>query len=253
MNQEQEYILEVKNLNIEFGQGDQLVKAVKSLDFKVKRGKTLGIVGESGSGKSVTSLSIMRLLASGGRLMDGSIHFSNKEGEKTNLIDLKEAEMRTYRGNQISMIFQEPMTSLNPVYKCGNQVAESLKLHKGLSKNEAYEQTLALFKQVDLPRVEQIYKSFPHELSGGQKQRVMIAMAISCKPALLIADEPTTALDVTVQKSILELKIPSATTMHISKQSGAQYYKNFHIRANYGHAIYFALPLTSPFPLGFPG
>ena len=205
MNLEAEYILEVENLNIEFGQGTQLVKAVKGLDFKVKRGQTLGIVGESGSGKSVTALSIMRLLSSGGRLTGGSIHFTNKEGEKTNLLHLKEADMRSYRGNQISMIFQEPMTSLNPVYKCGNQVAESLRLHKGFSKQEAYEQTLALFKQVDLPRVEQMYKAFPHELSGGQKQRVMIAMAISCNPALLIADEPTTALDVTVQKSILEL------------------------------------------------
>ncbi|RZK76287.1 MAG: ABC transporter ATP-binding protein, partial [Pedobacter sp.] len=162
----------------------------------------LGIVGESGSGKSVTSFSIMRLHDPGASKIDGVINFEN-----VNLLNISAEEIRNYRGNKIAMIFQEPMTSLNPVFTCGEQVLEAIKLHQKLGSTAAKEKTIALFKEVQLPRPEQMYNSYPHQLSGGQKQRVMIAMALSCNPELLIADEPTTALDVTVQKTILDLLI----------------------------------------------
>jgi peptide/nickel transport system ATP-binding protein len=176
---------------------------VNDVSFHVAKGKTLGIVGESGSGKSVTSMSIMRLLDKNVQIR-GEILWQDNEIEK-NLLNLNDAEIRKIRGRQISMIFQEPMTSLNPVFKCGHQVAEALQLHLNLSKKEAKERTIELFNEVLLPRPESIFDTYPHQISGGQKQRVMIAMAISCNPKLLIADEPTTALDVTVQKSILAL------------------------------------------------
>jgi len=199
-------LLEIKNLRTEFRTENETVTAVNGISFSLNKGETIGIVGESGSGKSVTSLSLMRLIASPpGKIAGGEMLFNSTTQGKVDLATLPEKQLRKLRGNEIAMIFQEPMTSLNPVYTCGNQVMESLLLHKNLSRSAAKARTIELFKEVQLPRPEQLFDSYPHQLSGGQKQRVMIAMAISCNPALLIADEPTTALDVTVQKSILEL------------------------------------------------
>lgn len=198
-------LLSVHSLNLSFSVAEGNFKALHDVSFNVQRGKTLGIVGESGSGKSVTSLSIMRLLASNAKTESGSILFHHQNDNAVDLLKISDKEMRTYRGKQMAMIFQEPMTSLNPVFTCGYQVAEALILHEKLSKADAREKTIALFEKVKLPDPARIYKSYPHEISGGQKQRVMIAMAISCKPQLLIADEPTTALDVTVQATIIEL------------------------------------------------
>ena len=199
-------LLEVKNLKTYFHVEKGTVKAVDDVSFSLKKGETLGIVGESGSGKSVTSLSIMRLIATPpGEFAGGEIIYHHEKGKAINLLELPIEEMRTYRGNDIAMIFQEPMTSLNPVFTCGYQVVEAITLHQNVSDEEAKKITIELFDQVKLPNPERVFDAFPHELSGGQKQRVMIAMAISCKPNLLIADEPTTALDVTVQKRILKL------------------------------------------------
>ncbi len=199
-------LLEVKNLTTVFQTEDEVVKAVNDVSFELYPGETLGIVGESGSGKSVTSLSIMRLIADPpGKITGGQIFYNGLSAENPDLLLLSNKEIRHYRGKEIAMIFQEPMTSLNPVFTCGNQVMEAITLHQHVSKKEARKRTIELFKEVQLPRPEQMVDSYPHQLSGGQKQRVMIAMAISCKPKILIADEPTTALDVTVQKSIIEL------------------------------------------------
>ncbi len=201
-----DFLLKVHDLAVEFHTEDAIVKAVEGVSFSVKAGSTLGIVGESGSGKSVSALSIMGLLPEKvAHISKGSILFSEDGNEPVELIGLNEKKMQTIRGNRIGMIFQEPMTSLNPVMRCGNQVAEVLIHHKRMSKAEARRECVRLFEEVLLPRPESVYDSYPHQLSGGQKQRVMIAMALACNPALLIADEPTTALDVTVQKSILEL------------------------------------------------
>lgn len=200
-----EPLLEIKNLHVGFRAGKDSIPAVNDVSFALHRGETVGIVGESGSGKSVTSLSVMRLIASPpGQIGPGEIIY-HSPGGPVDLLRLPEREMRPYRGKEIAMIFQEPMTSLNPVFTCGYQVAEALRLHEGLSRKEARIRTIELFEKVKLPRPEAIFTAYPHQLSGGQKQRVMIAMAISCHPKVLIADEPTTALDVTVQKTILEL------------------------------------------------
>jgi len=193
-------LLQITNLTIEFKSESSIIKAVDNVNLSMEKGTAIGIVGESGSGKSVTALAIMQLLPPQANIVSGKIIFNN-----TDLIGLKSGEMRKYRGNNISMIFQEPMTALNPVMKCGKQVAESILLHQKVNRKEARKQVIKLFEKVKLPRPENIYSSYPHQLSGGQKQRIMIAMAIANKPDLLIADEPTTALDVTVQKEILAL------------------------------------------------
>ena len=199
-------LLEFKNLVTEFHTEGTTVKAVNDISFSLNKGETVGIVGESGSGKSVTSLSAMRLIPSPpGIISGGEIVFHKSNGEKVDLLQISEEEMRSYRGNDIAMIFQEPMTSLNPVFTCGDQVLEAIMLHQKLNANEAKSLTIELFKKVQLPDPERIFSTYPHQISGGQKQRVMIAMAMSCEPSVLIADEPTTALDVTVQKTILLL------------------------------------------------
>lgn len=199
-------ILEIKNFSFSFISGKDRNRAVKNISFGLKPGETLGIVGESGSGKSVTSLSILELIQTPpGSVDGGEINYFTKEGEQINLLSLSNSELRKYRGKEIAMIFQEPMTSLNPVFTCGFQVVEAIRTHENLSYKEARQKTIQLFEKVKLPDPERIFISYPHQLSGGQKQRVMIAMAISCKPSVLIADEPTTALDVTIQKTILSL------------------------------------------------
>lgn len=198
-------LLEVNNLITEFQSENTTYKAVNEISFTLNRGETIGIVGESGSGKSVTSLSIMRLISSPGKISSGEIIFHSPKHGEIDLLKLSEAQMRYYRGNELSMIFQEPMTSLNPVFTCGNQVMEAIMLHQNVNEKQAKEKTIQLFNEVQLPRPEAIFNSYPHQISGGQKQRVMIAMAMSCEPSVLIADEPTTALDVTVQKTILDL------------------------------------------------
>lgn len=194
-------LISVKNLQVEFKTKDLFVKAVQGCSFSIAQGETLGLVGESGSGKSVTALSLMRLIPSPpGQITGGDIDLEGK-----NLLTLSENQMRKVRGNRISMIFQEPMTSLNPVFTIGYQIDEALILHQNLSKKEAREKTVELLDQVGIANPLKRASSYPHELSGGQRQRAMIAMAIACRPELLIADEPTTALDVTIQKQILEL------------------------------------------------
>ncbi len=203
-----ETLLEVKNLVTEFRSEDETVKAVNDISFTLSKGETIGIVGESGSGKSVTSLSVMRLIPNPpGKITGGQIIYHSKTKGPIDIVTLSEKEMRQLRGNEIAMIFQEPMTSLNPVYTCGDQVMEAILLHQKVSKKAAKELTIDLFKEVQLPRPENIFESYPHQISGGQKQRVMIAMAMSCQPNILIADEPTTALDVTVQATILDLML----------------------------------------------
>ncbi|WP_302457149.1 dipeptide ABC transporter ATP-binding protein [Bilophila wadsworthia] len=199
-------VLEVQGLTVRFDTSERSVVAVKDLGFHVRAGEVLAIVGESGSGKSVTSLSVMRLIEhGGGTIASGKISFTRRNGGKLDLAKAADSVMRTIRGGEISMIFQEPMTSLNPVFSVGTQVAEAVMLHQGLSHAEAEAEALRMLELVRIPEAKQILKRYPHQLSGGMRQRVMIAMALSCKPSLLIADEPTTALDVTIQAQILQL------------------------------------------------
>ena len=199
-------VLEVQGLTVRFDTSERSVVAVKDLGFHVRAGEVLAIVGESGSGKSVTSLSVMRLIEhGGGTIASGKISFTRRNGGKLDLAKAADSVMRTIRGGEISMIFQEPMTSLNPVFSVGPQVAEAVMLHQGLSHAEAEAEALRMLELVRIPEAKQILKRYPHQLSGGMRQRVMIAMALSCKPSLLIADEPTTALDVTIQAQILQL------------------------------------------------
>ncbi|MBT0665460.1 ABC transporter ATP-binding protein [Geobacter pelophilus] len=194
------YLLEVNELAVNIAAADREVRALKSVSFTVATGETLAIVGESGCGKSMTALSLLRLLPPGGRIVNGSISLNGIE-----LTTLSDPEIRQIRGSRISMIFQEPMTSLNPVLTIGSQVAEGLRLHRKLSRQEALAESIALLQQVGIPSPTDRSKDYPHQLSGGMRQRVMIAMALACKPLLLVADEPTTALDVTIQAQILDL------------------------------------------------
>lgn len=193
-------MLSVKNLQTTFHTDAGDVVSVEDVSFDLNPGETLGIVGESGCGKSVTSLSVIRLLGKNGRISNGSVEFEGQD-----LAGISEKEMRKIRGGKISMIFQEPMTSLNPVFTIGYQITETIRLHMQMSKQEAKDYAVEMLKKVGIPRAESVVNSYPHELSGGMRQRVMIAMALSCKPDLLIADEPTTALDVTIQAQILHL------------------------------------------------
>lgn len=193
-------ILVVEDLTTHFFTDKGVVKAVDGNSFVLKEGQTLGVVGESGCGKSITAMSILNLIEKPGRIVKGSIKFDGEE-----LVGIDEKKLRTYRGNEISMIFQEPMTSLNPVFRIGDQIGESLKLHQKMKKHEAHEKAIDLLKLVGIPRAEKVVRDYPHQLSGGMRQRAMIAMALACNPKILIADEPTTALDVTIQAQILSL------------------------------------------------
>ena len=198
-------LLRINNLSIDFISESGTTSALKNISLSVDRSEILAIVGESGSGKSVTALSILQLLARTATFASGKIYFSEDGKDEIDLLRLTKKQLEQIRGNKIAMIFQEPMTSLNPVFTCGYQVAESLQLHKDISRVRAKQQAIDWFEKVKLPGPEKIFHKYPHQLSGGQKQRVMIAMAMCCKPSLLICDEPTTALDVTVQKNILQL------------------------------------------------
>ncbi len=193
-------LLEVKDLVTEFPTRKGIVRAVNGVTFSIDRGEILAVVGESGSGKSVTSLSIMRLLQKPGHVASGSITFDG-----TDLLALSEKEMQQVRGQKISMIFQEPMTTLNPVYRVGDQIVEAIQTHTDMKKNEAWERAVEMLRVVGIPSPEDRARDYPHQMSGGMRQRVMIAMALACNPELLIADEPTTALDVTIQAQILDL------------------------------------------------
>jgi peptide/nickel transport system ATP-binding protein len=205
----EEIILNIKDLRTSFLTDEFEVKAVDGVSLKLTKGKTLGIVGESGSGKSITALSILQLLERPGKIVGGEVNFKGKDLTKAN-----NKAIRDIRGNEISMIFQEPMTSLNPVYTIGQQIRETLKVHEGLGKEKGTNRGIELLRHVGIPSPEERIKQYPHELSGGMRQRVMIAMALTCNPDLLIADEPTTALDVTIQAQILDL------INHLQKEFG---------------------------------
>ena len=197
----QELLLDIRGLRTQFFTDDGLARAVDGVSYSLEKGETVGVVGESGCGKSVTALSVLRLIPDPpGKIVDGEIIF-----EDTNLLELSPAEMRRIRGNDISMIFQEPMTSLNPVFTIGNQITEAVRLHQGLNKKDALAKAVEALKLVGIPVPERRVHEYPHQLSGGMRQRAMIAMALSCNPKVLIADEPTTALDVTIEAQILDL------------------------------------------------
>ena len=195
-----ERLLEVKGLKVRFVTEDGAVRAVDGVDFELDRGKVLGIVGESGSGKSVTAMTILGLTRDRNTRFEGEVHYKGQ-----NLLELSESKLRDVRGNEIAMIFQDPMTSLNPVYKVGDQIIEAIQTHEGTGKREAKKRAVELLRQVGIPNAQQRVDDYPHQFSGGMRQRAMIAMALSCNPDVLIADEPTTALDVTIQAQILEL------------------------------------------------
>ena len=198
---ENQAVLEIKDLKTHFFTYEGVARAVDGVSYRLAKGEPLGVVGESGCGKSVTALSVLRLIpAPPGKVVGGEILFKGQ-----NLLKLPEDQMRKIRGNRISMIFQEPMTSLNPVFTVGNQIQETFKLHQGLSKKESLEKTVEMLRFVNIPTPDKCVRRYPHELSGGMRQRVMIAMALACRPEILIADEPTTALDVTIQAQILDL------------------------------------------------
>ncbi len=205
------HLLEVKNLETHFPTRAGLVKAVNDVSFYVDEGELLGLVGESGCGKSITALSVMRLISEPGKIVGGSITFKGEE-----LLKASNERMREIRGDDISMIFQDPMTSLNPVYTVGEQIAEALRLHRKLNKKDAWNAAIEAMKEVSIPSPERRVNDYPHQLSGGMRQRVMIAMALACNPELLIADEPTTALDVTIQAQILELLNELRTTRKLA-------------------------------------
>jgi peptide/nickel transport system ATP-binding protein len=196
-----ERLLEIKGLKTHFFTEEGVIRAVDGIDLYIDKGETLGVVGESGCGKTVTALSIMKLIAMPpGKIVEGQVVYEGRD-----LVALPPAQMRKIRGKEISMVFQEPMTSLNPVFTIGEQIAEAIRLHEGLGRRAAMDKTVEMLKIVHIPNPERRVKEYPHQLSGGMRQRVMIAMALSCNPKLLIADEPTTALDVTIQAQILEL------------------------------------------------
>jgi ABC-type dipeptide/oligopeptide/nickel transport system ATPase component len=201
MNGQNHFILQISNLHTHFFIDEGVAKAVDGVDLELEEAGTLGVVGESGCGKSVTALSIMRLIPDPpGKIVRGEILF-----HRDNLLTLNEAEMRKIRGRSISMIFQEPMTSLNPVFQIGDQISEALCLHEGLFRKDAWDRSIEMLRRVGIPSPERRIREYPHQLSGGMRQRAMIAMALACSPQLIIADEPTTALDVTIQAQILEL------------------------------------------------
>jgi oligopeptide/dipeptide ABC transporter ATP-binding protein len=195
-----ERLLDVENLSVQFATEDGLVRAVDGVSFELDRGQVLGIVGESGSGKSVTAMTIMGLTRGVNARFEGSVRYQGKD-----LLKISDAEMQDYRGNEIGMIFQDPMTSLNPVYRVGEQIVEAIQAHEDVDRRNAHRRAVELLRQVGIPNPETRVDDFPHQFSGGMRQRAMIAMALSCNPAILIADEPTTALDVTIQAQIVEL------------------------------------------------
>jgi glutathione transport system ATP-binding protein len=216
-NPPRDAVLAVSGLSVEFRTSERIVAAVRDMSFTVGRAETIAIVGESGSGKSVTALSVMRLVEQGGgRILAGRLDFLRPSGQRIDLARADPATIRTIRGAEIAMIFQEPMTSLNPVYTVGEQIAESIRLHQGKDPAAARKEALRMLEQVRIPEARAALGRYPHQLSGGMRQRVMIAMALSCKPALLIADEPTTALDVTIQAQILELISLLQAEMHMA-------------------------------------
>ena len=210
-------LLTVSRLSVEFRSTERVIEAVRSVSFTIARAETVAIVGESGSGKSVTALSLMRLVEhGGGTITSGEIMFERASGDRIDLARISQTTMRSIRGAEIAMIFQEPMTSLNPVFTVGEQIAESIRLHQGLDLSAAKREALRMLELVRIPEARQVLVRHPHQLSGGMRQRVMIAMALSCKPRLLIADEPTTALDVTIQAQILELIRLLQDEMHMA-------------------------------------
>ena len=201
MSEQNNVLLNIRDLCVEFRTAEGTIQAVSHLDYSLREGEKLGIVGESGSGKSVSSLAVMGLIPDPpGRVTQGEIRYQGED-----LLKKSERDMRRIRGNEISMIFQEPMTSLNPIHRCGAQIAESLRLHRGMNKQEAQAETIRLMHAVGIANPEVRFREYPHQMSGGMRQRIMIAMALACHPKILIADEPTTALDVTIQAQILDL------------------------------------------------